>query len=148
MNEATSVTVRVARRFDASPERVFSPWLDPKIAAKFLFATPTGRMVRAEIDARVGGKFAFVDRRDGEDIEHVGEYLEIDRPRRLAFTFAVPKFSSQGTSVSIDIVPDGAGCTVTLTHAGVLPDYASRTEEGWTRILDGLAVALDVPRSE
>ena len=148
MNEATSVTVGVVRRFDASPERVFSPWLDPKMAAKFLFATPTGRMMRAEIDARVGGKFTFVDRRDGEDIEHIGEYLEIARPHRLAFTFAVPKFSSQRTTVSIDIVPGGAGCTVTLTHAGVLPDYASRTEEGWTRILDGLAAALGVPRSE
>jgi uncharacterized protein YndB with AHSA1/START domain len=148
MSEATPVTVRVTCRFDAPPERVFDAWLDPKIAAKFLFATPSGRMVRAEIDARVGGKFVFVDRRDGEDIEHVGDYLDIDRPRRLAFTFAVPKFSSQSTSVSIDIVPDGAGCAVTLTHAGVLPDYASRTEEGWTRILDGLAAALGVPRSE
>jgi uncharacterized protein YndB with AHSA1/START domain len=148
MSAATPVTVRVIRRFDASPERVLDAWLDPKIAGKFLFATPSGRMVRVEIDARVGGKFAFVDRRDGEDIEHVGEYLEIDRPRRLAFTFAVPKFSPQSTSVRIGIVPDGAGCTLTLTHEGVLPDYASRTEEGWTRILDGLAAALGSPVSD
>jgi uncharacterized protein YndB with AHSA1/START domain len=148
MSEATLVTVCVTCRFDAPPERVFDAWLDPETAAKFLFATPTGRMVRAEIDARVGGKFAFVDRRDGEDIEHVGEYLEIARPRRLAFIFAVPRFSSQRTTVSIDIAPDGAGCALTLTHAGVLPDYASRTEEGWTRILDGLAAALGLPRSE
>src|SRR5260221_5227100 len=105
ISEATLVTVRVTRRFDAPPERVFDAWLDPETAAKFLFATPTGRMVRAEIDARVGGKFAFVDRRDGEDIEHIGEYLEITRPRRLAFAFAVPQFSSQRTTVSIDIVP-------------------------------------------
>src|SRR5262249_39504198 len=66
------VTVRVTHRFTASPERVFDAWLDPAKAAKFLFATPTGRMVRAEIDPRVGGTFAFVDRRDGEDVEHTG----------------------------------------------------------------------------
>jgi len=147
MNTATPVTVRVVRHFDAAPERVFDAWLDPGIAAKFLFATPTGRMVRGEIDARVGGKFVFVDRRDGEDIEHVGEYLEIDRPRLLVFTLAVPKFSTQRTTVSIDIVPDGAGCALTLTHEGVLPDYASRTEHGWGKILDGLAGALGVPTS-
>ena len=142
MNAGVPVTVRVARRFDAAPERVFDAWLDPAIAGRFLFATATGRMVRVEIDARIGGRFAFVDRRGGEDIEHVGKYLEIDRPRRLVFTFAVPKFSAQSTRVTIDIVPAAAGCTLTLTHEGVLPDYAGRTEEGWTGILDGLAGTL------
>jgi uncharacterized protein YndB with AHSA1/START domain len=135
--------VRVTRHFGASPERVFDAWLDPDTAGKWLFATATGRMVRIEIDARVGGQFAFVDRREGEDVEHVGEYLEINRPRRLAFTFAVPKFSSESTRVSIDIEPLGAGCELTLTHERVPPDWASRTEQGWTGILEGLAGALD-----
>jgi uncharacterized protein YndB with AHSA1/START domain len=141
MNEAGLVTVRVVRRFAIAPERVFDAWLDPATAGKFLFATPTGRMMRVEIDARIGGTFAFVERRDGEDVAHVGEYLEIDRPCRLAFTFAVPKFSAQSTTVRIAIAPDGAGCSLTLTHEGVLRDYAERTEQGWTRILDGLARA-------
>jgi len=134
--------VRVTRRFDASPERVFYAWLDPQSAGKWLFATPTGQIVRVEIDARVGGKFVFVDRRDGEDIEHTGEYLEIDRPRRLVFTFVVPKFSNDSTRVAIDIVASGTGCELTLIHEGVLPEYASRTEAGWSGILDGLAATL------
>jgi uncharacterized protein YndB with AHSA1/START domain len=83
-----------------------------------------------------------VDRRDGEDIEHVGEYLEIDRPRRLVFTFAVPKFSTENTRVTVDIVPLDTGCELTLTHEGVLPDYAARTESGWGKILDALAATL------
>lgn len=96
-------------------------------------------MVRAEIDARVGGKFVFTDRRDGVDVEHTGEYLEIERPRRLVFTFAVPQFSAESTRVSIDIVPLETGCELTLTHEGVLPDYVTRTEAGWGMILDNLA---------
>jgi len=136
------VTIRVTHRFSQSPERVFDAWLDPAKAKKFLFATPAGEMVRAEIDARVGGRFTFVDRRNGEDIEHVGEYLEIDRPRRLVFTFAVPRFSAERTKVIIEITPSGSGCELALTHEGVLPDYASRTEGGWSMILDGLAGAL------
>jgi uncharacterized protein YndB with AHSA1/START domain len=130
-------TIRVTHHFAASPERVFDAWLDPTKAAKFLFATPTGQMVRAEIDARVGGAFVFV-RRDGEDIEHTGTYLAIDRPRRLVFTFAVPKFSAELTTVTIDIVKRGTGCELTLTHEGVLPEWSERTEGGWRMILDGL----------
>ena len=41
--------------------------------------------------------------------------------------------------VTLDIIPIGSGCELTLMHEGVLPDYASRTESGWTGILDALA---------
>jgi uncharacterized protein YndB with AHSA1/START domain len=95
-----------------------------------------------EIDARVGGSFVFVDRRDGEDVEHIGEYLEIDRPRRLVFTLVVPKYSKESTRVLIDIVPREGGCELTLTHENVLPDYVSSSVAGWTQILDKLAETL------
>ena len=144
MNTDTSLNVHVARHFDAPPERVFDAWLDPEQAGRFLFATPTGQMVRVEIDARPGGKFAFVDRRDGEDIAHTGEYLEIDRPRRLVFTFRVEKYSSDSTRVIIEIVPMRSGSELTLTHE-THPDWAQyrdRTEAGWRSILDTLDTLL------
>jgi uncharacterized protein YndB with AHSA1/START domain len=134
--------VRVTHRFDASAERVFDAWLDPKTAGRWLFATATGQMVRVEIDARIGGQFIIVERRNGEDVEHRGEYLDIDRPRRLVFTFGVPKYSSETTRVSVDIVPRDTGCELTLTHEGVLPDYVERTSAGWTEILGRLAANL------
>jgi uncharacterized protein YndB with AHSA1/START domain len=126
-------------RFAISPERVFDTWLDPDKARRFLFATASGQMVRAETDPRVGGRFTFTDRRDGVDVIHTGEYLEIDRPRRLVFTLAVPKYSSVLTQVTIEIVPLDSGCELTLTHEGVPPEYAERGVEGWSTILAGLA---------
>jgi len=142
------VTVRVSRRLEAPAERVFDAWLDPQNAGKWLFATPAGEMVRVEIDARVGGRFVFVDRRAGEQVEHTGEYLEIDRPRRLAFNFMVPKFSAEATRIQVDLAPaaSGPGATLlTLVHEGVFAEFAGRTEEGWTGILDGLARVLAGP---
>ncbi|MFL6429641.1 MAG: SRPBCC domain-containing protein [Acidobacteriaceae bacterium] len=128
-------TVKVTRTFAVTPERIFDAWLNPEIARRFLFATPTGEIVRVDIDARVGGKFVIVRRTDGDDVEHFGEYLAIDRPRRLVFTFAVPKYSAVYTQVSIEIVPAGSGSKLTLTHEGVLPEWADRTQEGWEMIL-------------
>lgn len=139
------VVVRVTRRFSASAERVFDAFLDPQKAGRFMFATPAGQMVRAEVDARVGGRYVFTDRRAGEDVEHHGEYLEIDRPRRLVFTFSVDRYSTDADRVQIDIVPlETGGCELTLTHE-MKPEwaeYAARTQEGWTSIIDGLARVL------
>ena len=139
MPSHTPATVRVARHFETSAERVFDAWLDPNRAGRWLFATPTGQMVRVEIDVRIGGSFVFVDRRNGEDVEHKGEYLEMDRPKRLVFRFVVPKYSSIYTRVAIDIVPAGRGCNLTLVHEGVLPEYKEQTQSGWKAILDALA---------
>ena len=142
MSSQTSATVHVARHFDFAAERVFDAWLDPKRAGRWLFATPTGRMLRVEIDAHVGGGFVFVDRRNGEDVEHRGEYLELDRPKRLVFKFVVPKYSPLYSRVAIDIVPAAAGCNLTLIHDGVLPEYQEQTQSGWTAILASLAANL------
>jgi uncharacterized protein YndB with AHSA1/START domain len=138
----SDIMVRVTRRFAASAERVFDAWLDPASARRWLFATATGEMIRYEIDPRVGGRFTFTDRRDGKDFEHTGEYLEIDRPHRLVFTFGVPAASSEFAVVAIDIrsMPDG-GCELTLTQEmkPELAEYRERTQDGWTMILNGLA---------
>ena len=136
-------TVIVSHRFDASAERVFDAWVDPEKMKRFLFATATGEIVKVEFDQGVGGGFVVVDRRpDMGDVEHYGRYVEIDRPRRLSFDFALSKDMKDATRVTIEITPAGEGCELTLTHEGVWQDYAERTQGGWTTILEGLAKAL------
>jgi len=135
--------VSVTHSYAHPPERVFDAWLDPQVARRFLFATPSGEMIRAEVDARVGGRFVFVDRRpDMGDVEHTGEYLEIDRPRRLVFTFGVPAFDPGFTRVEVDFAPAGAGCEVRLTQRDVPDEWAERSKQGWGMILEGLELAL------
>lgn len=44
--------------------------------------------VARTFDASAGGRFSFLVLRGGEEIDHVGEYIALERPRRLAFTWA------------------------------------------------------------
>ena len=142
MSTETPVEVRATRHFSASAERVFDAWLDPERAGRFLFATADGEMVRVEIDARVGGRYSIVDRRDGQDVEHVGEYLEIDRPRRLVFTLQVPFYSEKVDRVTVEIEPaNGGGCDLTLIHE-TAARWADGAVEGWRGIFDSLEQVL------
>lgn len=135
----------VTHAFAHPPERVFDAWLDPATARRFLFATPTGEMIRAETDPRVGGKFTFTDRRpDMGDVEHTGEYLAIERPRRLVFTFAVPKFDPSFTRVEVDITATPDGCLVRLTQYDTPDEWVEQSTEGWRMILGKLDASLTI----
>ena len=128
-------TVVVTQKFASDEESIYDALLDPETASKFLFATPTGTMVRAEIDARVGGHYTFVERREGKDVLHTGEYLELVRPVKMVFTFAVPEYSSEVSTVEILLAHLGEGCELKLINSGVLTEWAERTREGWAGIL-------------
>jgi uncharacterized protein YndB with AHSA1/START domain len=142
MDMAVRSEVRVSQRFKASPEQVFDAWLDPAIASAWLFATASHPIARAEIDARVGGSFRFVERRDRAEMEYTGEYVEIVRPRRLVFTLSMENRPRPVTRVTADIVPLGSGCEVRLVHENVPPAHASRTDGRWTGMLYGLGQTL------
>ena len=142
MNATPSPAVRVTRWFDMTPERVFDAWLDPDMIGRFMFgpALRDEEVVKISLDARIGGTFSFVVRRNGQEIDHIGRYAEIDRPRRLVFTWAVAPDAIDASRVVIEVASQGSGCELTLTHE-MQPkwtDFAPRVESGWRTMLDAL----------
>jgi uncharacterized protein YndB with AHSA1/START domain len=141
MKNEDDLEVTVRHWFRQPAERVFDAWLDVSMARRFLFSTDTGEVVRCEIDPRVGGRFVLTDRRPDGDVEHTGEYLVIERPRRLVFTFGIPAASPTFDIVTVEITPQSdGGCSLQLT-ATMNPewkDYVDRARVGWERILSSL----------
>ena len=139
------------------PTRVFDAWLDPDAIGRWLLASsPDDDIIHIERDPRVGGKFSFKVRRAGQEIDHVGEYRELARPRRLAFTFdvvgggapvpggaAADLHATTPSVVSIDLAASGSGTELVLSHEGVPPEMRDKTRRGWKTILDEIAGMLD-----
>lgn len=146
MSEAAVIPVLVSKSYADSPERVFDAWLSARSIGQFMFG-PRVRdeeIVRLRTDAVVGGTFSFVVRRQGQEINHVGQYLEIERPTRLVFTWGVAPETSDGSRVAISVTSTASGADLTLVHelAPAWADYADRVRGSWGKMLDALEVAL------
>jgi uncharacterized protein YndB with AHSA1/START domain len=95
------------------------------------------QVLHIEIDPRVGGTFSFLVRRGGVEIDHVGTYLEIERPRRLVFTWGL-KGQGDTSKVTLELVEGKGKTTLSLTHemAEEWRDFAKRAEESWGKTLE------------
>ncbi|PTY05161.1 ATPase [Opitutaceae bacterium EW11] len=133
----------VQRQFPVPAERVYDAWLDPNLLGRWMFGPNVRdeKIVRLSIAPRVGGRFSFVVDRGGREIDHVGEYLEMERPRRLVFSWATSDDLSEVSRVILEIEALEAKCVVTLTHE-MNPKWAAFTDKAagsWKQMLDVLA---------
>jgi uncharacterized protein YndB with AHSA1/START domain len=136
MTTATVPVVRVQRTFNAAPERVFDAWLDANALAQFM--RPGDKMgCDAVNDPRVGGKFSITMLgAEGAIYPHSGEYLTIDRPRKLVFTWHSKATAMARTEVTVDLRSVSGGKTeLTLTHVGIPQEEMENHNGGWTAIL-------------
>jgi uncharacterized protein YndB with AHSA1/START domain len=142
----SKIEARVTHQFKAPAERVYNTWLDPAqvrlwMAAALRSLGLAGDIQRIEIDARVGGKFFFSDLRDGTEARHWGTYMELDRPRKIVFTWIVDESEEANPSVvTLTIRPEGDGCLATIVHEmdAKWLEFVSQTENGWVRMLQGV----------
>lgn len=138
--ETRSVTVQ--RHIAASPEKVFEAWVNPEVACKWLMASAQSVPSDYTLDTQVGGEWTIHRRTEDKIYTAVGEYVEIDPPRRLVFTFSMPQFAVDVGTVTVVITPDKDGSLVTLTQSGDRPGYERSTAHGWEGMLIRLERAL------
>jgi uncharacterized protein YndB with AHSA1/START domain len=99
--------------------------------------SPVGH-AEAEVDVRVGGALRIVMVGEGRRIEHTGEYLEVDPPSRLAFTWRSEYAGNEPTIVRVSLAPSDEGTQLVLTHEGLTEEAAASHGRGWDQILERL----------
>jgi uncharacterized protein YndB with AHSA1/START domain len=128
------LTIECEVRIDASPETVFEFFTDPAKAVQWMGESAT-------LDPRPGGIYRLTM---SNDWIVLGEYVEVDPPRRVVFTWGWEgdmAATPPGTStVEVDLMPDGEGTLVRLVHSG-LPNEESTASHraGWEKFLPRLA---------
>ena len=142
-HDATDLSLTVSRRIAAPPARVYEAWLDPQKLTRFMANCDGMALSAAEIDPRVGGRFLMTMRVGDKDYPHTGTYLDLTPHSRIAFTWESASSTVEGSTVTLDMVPDGNATLLTLTHvrftsAGVRDSHAG----AWATILDGLAATV------
>ncbi|MBI2516534.1 MAG: SRPBCC domain-containing protein [Opitutae bacterium] len=142
-----SATASIHKRFAVSAERVYDAWLDSQWLARWMFgpAVRDEKIVRLTTDPRVGGKFSFVVDRGGTVVDHVGEYLALERPHRLVFTWATRDTLPATSKVTVLIEPLGeTACQLVLHHemAADWTAFVDRAAASWQKMADALERAL------
>jgi len=145
MSSREIAALRLERTFAATPEEVFDAWTNPEVLTRWWAAQPSWTSPGCEVDLRVGGRYALRMRDDEGRVYAVGgEYREVNRPRRLVYTWCW-----EGTDgphpghvslVTVEFRAGAAGTTVVLEH-DELASEESRAghESGWTGALENLA---------
>jgi len=76
------------------------------------------------------------------DLEHWGEYLAIEPPSFLSFTWRSAATDHRPTVVTIELLPKGTGTELVLTHRRLPATKLDAHRKGWTEILRVLEATL------
>ncbi len=140
-------TLRIERTFAAPAERVFDAWTSEEVMRRWWHAEKGWETPEAEVDLQLGGAVRVVmrDPESGDEFGGGGEYVEIDPPRRLAFTWVWDN-ETRRTLIEIDFHDRGERTDVVFTHSNLIDMESVRGHEGgWTRAMDNLDRALESP---
>ena len=137
-------SLTLVRRIAARPSIVFEAMTTSEGVAAW-FGPDDLPVVRAEMDARVGGAYSVHFRTlDGRDHEARGEFLELVPPRRIVMSWiwsvgGEPDERGRTSRVEIDLRPIENGTELTFTHADLWDEASAKSHsEGWTGALDKL----------
>ena len=148
--------VRIVRNIAVPAEKVYDAFTDPEQLLRWM--GPDGyRATRAEVDLRVGGSCDIWVETDGAAAGSFHwEFVEIDPPKRLVFSFAFggpgEEIDDHRSRMTLDFKEEGPEATeLTLVHdrLGAAPPGGHQgVNTGWTQATGKLVRYLETGISE
>jgi uncharacterized protein YndB with AHSA1/START domain len=135
--------VQVRRRVKATAEEIFDLWTRPDLMVRWMSPFPGAVDCKASCDLRPGGAFSLAMSSQESSRDVSGTYVEVERPRKLVFTWTGTLTNNVNTLVTVELTPRGDETDLVLTHER-LPTSAivEGHTRGWGHILDHLAEAV------
>jgi uncharacterized protein YndB with AHSA1/START domain len=139
-----AATVRVQRVMPATPDVVFDEWLDRESLREWMCPRPV-QVLDVTVEPRVGGTVRFDIDDSGTRVLISGQFLAIDRPRLLRFTWSNSDWSDPTTESVVNVAFEPVGEDETLMsieHSLLPPEQFENFDNGWTLTFDQLAAVL------
>jgi uncharacterized protein YndB with AHSA1/START domain len=129
----------VRKVIQASRDEVFAAWIDPE-SIRYWMCPGDIVAAEAQLDPRVGGSYRIVMKSQARQYEHTGEYLVVEPPSKLVFTWISKSTDNQPTIVTVELFARGDQCELVLTHERFAKaDEVRHHRGGWGQIVDKLA---------
>jgi uncharacterized protein YndB with AHSA1/START domain len=136
--------VTVRRVLPAPPDIVYDEWLDPVGMLGWMCPRPA-RAVKISLEPSVGRPLRIDIEDGGSSLYVTGTFVELDRPRRLRFTWSCSAWAdpSAQSLVTVTLEARGADETMmTIEHEQLPPEEMDTHQHGWGTIAVQLGGAL------
>lgn len=142
--EVSGGVVQATVEIAAPPETVFRALTEPEQLVAWWGSPDQYQTHGWQVDLRAGGKWSCQARSAAGAGEVRGEYLAVEAPRLLEYTWEPSWDEYRRTVVRCTLEPIPGGTLLRLIHRGFVADATAQDHAtGWTRVLGWLAGHLD-----
>ena len=134
MTADRAVTVR--RVLPAPPDIVYDEWLDPVGMLEWMCPRPA-RAVKISLEPSVGGPLRIDIEDSGSSLYVSGTFVELDRPRRLRFTWSCSAWADPSVQSLVTVTLEDHGADETMMiieHEQLPPEEVDSHQHGWGTI--------------
>lgn len=151
------VNLDIEFKVNASVEKVFEAWTEPKIFKQWLYTSKETNKV-AQNQFEINGDWEIVDERRGETYRATGTSIYIVEPYKLMYSFKMTQFSDLEDIITVEFidlenetqVKFNQGLKVSLNDTINKQSYEQtkeaakkQTEEGYNEMFEKLKQILD-----